>query len=72
MGGVVLTILASLGGIVAFLAAVTTVIRAIFRQVRATEDLTKAVTELRIALNRQDDRIAALGERVARLEGKAP
>ena len=70
MGATLLAVLGSLGGVLALIGAMVTVIRAIFRQVRATEDLTKAVTELRLTLNRQDGQIIALGERVARLEGR--
>lgn len=73
---VVLTILGALGGVVVFGGAVWTVIRAIFKQVGATEDNTKALHDLQRTveslngrLNDQDGRLHDHGERIARLEG---
>lgn len=65
-----LAVVASLGGVLALVGAMVTVVRAIFRQVQATEELTRAVRDLRVSMNRNEERISALGERLARLEGR--
>lgn len=65
-----LAVVASLGGVLALVGAMVTVVRAIFRQVAATEELTRAVRDLRVSMNRNEERISALGERLARLEGR--
>lgn len=65
-----LAVVASLGGVLALVGAMVTVVRAIFRQVAATEELTRAVRDLRLSMNRNEERISALGERLARLEGR--
>jgi flagellar biogenesis protein FliO len=70
VGNDVLAVLGSLGGIIAFVTAVIVVVRGIFRQVQATDDLTRAVRELRDTLTAQDRRLNDYGERIARLEGR--
>lgn len=67
-------ILSSLGGIVAFLCAVTVIARGIFRQVTATEANTKALNELSnkfdlmdVRMNSHDTAIAILNDRIKRL-----
>lgn len=65
----VFTVLGALGGLVAFGAAVFTVVRAIFRQVGATEDNTSALRDMRGALDRLDTAVRTQGERISALEG---
>jgi len=43
---VAVAILASLGGVVAFLGMLFVIVKSVFRQVNATEDNTKALNEL--------------------------
>lgn len=62
-------VLGSLGGIVAFIVAVVTVIKGIFSQIQATKDLTKAVRELRDVVGSLDGKVDIHAERLSRLEG---
>jgi hypothetical protein len=67
--GAALAVLGSLGGIAAIIAAVWVIVRAIFRQVHATEDATAAINRLGVKVDRLEGTLSDLRERVARLEG---
>lgn len=54
-------VLTSLGGLVAFLSAALMIIRAVFRNVDATKDNTKAITGL-------TDKMTGVDKRVGQLE----
>lgn len=66
---VVFEILGSLGGIVAFVGAVWVIVRAILRNVSATEDNTKATSELSHEMRELRTIVNGHGERIAALEG---
>jgi hypothetical protein len=66
---VIFEILGSLGGIVAFIGAVWVVVRAIARNVRATEDNTKATDGLASEMRDLRGVVNGHGERIATLEG---
>lgn len=63
-------ILSSAGGICAFIAMITLVIRAIFKQVNATEDNTAAVRDLTDAHKTLTIRITNLEYKVGILEDR--
>jgi hypothetical protein len=70
MTSTVLAVLGSLGGLAAFGVAMWTIVRAIFKQVGATEDNTKALGDMRGALERLDNTVRSQGERISALEGQ--
>jgi urease accessory protein UreE len=65
--------LGALGGIVVFSTAMVAVVRGIFRQVHTVEDNTKAINELKSAMeglgHELGNRLNNHGERIATLEG---
>lgn len=65
----VLTVFGALGGLVVFIGAIWTIVRAIFRQVNATEDNTQALSKMGASLDRLDNTVRAQGERISALEG---
>lgn len=72
-----LAILSSLGGVAVFAGAVWAIVRAIARQVRATEDNTSALKTLAETQQKQTEKLDGVvivvnqhGERIARLEGR--
>jgi hypothetical protein len=65
----ILAVLGSLGGVVAFVGAVWVVVRAIFRQSGATKDNTEAVDRLTSSVDKMNGEFHHLSERVSRLEG---
>lgn len=64
----VVLVLSSFGGIAAFLSAVVIVVRAIFKQVGATEDNTKALHELSDKFEKQSQIVNGHENRIGRLE----
>lgn len=64
-----LAILAALGGIVVFLGAVVAVIRAIFKQIGATNANTAAVRELSLQMGSVNGRLDNHETRISHLEG---
>lgn len=62
---VLLSVLGSLGGLVALIAGGWVIVRSIVRLVNATETNSAVVTKL-------TEKISEHGERIARLEGRAP
>lgn len=66
----VLAILGSLGGVAALITAVVIIVRAIFSQVHATLDNTRAMERVTGAVNRLDGKLDDHAERIARLEGR--
>jgi hypothetical protein len=67
-----LAILGSLGGIAAFFGAFGVVVRAIFRQVSATEDNTAALNRLEVTVTKLDTQQGDLAHRVTVLEARRP
>lgn len=65
----VFAILGSLGGVAAFLGAMFVVVKAIFKQVRTTEDNTQALIGLRETIGKLDVLVDDHAQRIARLEG---
>lgn len=65
----IFAVLGSLGGLTAFGTAIWIVVRAIFRQVGATEDNTRALDELRSSVLKLDVQVDEHAQRLARLEG---
>lgn len=63
-------ILSSLGGIVAFLGLVGLIIRAIFRQINATEDNTTAVRNLTRQVEALNTKVGELEKKVIILEDR--
>lgn len=66
---IVISVLASLGGIVTFITAVWIAVRSIFAQTTAIRDNTQAIQELTKQFNTMDNRLNIHGERIATLEG---
>lgn len=64
-----LAVLASLGGVASIGAATYAIVRAVIRQVHATEDNTKALDRLTAKVDTLDNKVDSHGERIARLEG---
>lgn len=63
-------IISSLGGIVAFLGLVGLIIRAIFRQINATEDNTTAVRNLTRQVEALNTKVGELEKKVIILEDR--
>lgn len=62
-------VLGSLGGVVAFIGAIWVIVRAIMRNVSATEDNTTATQNLSGEMRELRTVVNGHGERIARLEG---
>jgi hypothetical protein len=62
-------VLGSLGGVVAFSGAVWVIVRAIARNVQATEENTKATQGLSAEMREMRTVVNGHGERIASLEG---
>lgn len=72
-----LAVLGALGGGTAFLVAITVVVKAIFRQVKATEDNTQALNDLKDTVIKLDTVVDDHTVRIVRIEerlkiGKLP
>ena len=66
---IVLSALASLGGLATFIGAIIVVVRSIFAQINATKDNTDAVKKLTERIEHMDGKVTLQGERIATLEG---
>lgn len=66
---IVLSALASLGGLATFIGAVVVVVRSIFAQTNATRANTQALKVLSDKLEALDGKVDNQGERIATLEG---
>ncbi len=67
----IFAILGSLGGVVAFLGAIAVIVRAISRQVGATESNTKALLDLKATVQKLDSTVDDQNVRLVRVEERA-
>ncbi len=67
----IFAILGSLGGVTAFLGAIAVIVRAISRQVGATESNTRALLDLKTTVQKLDSTVDDQNVRLVRVEERA-